>query len=167
MNRLVSGARRRVRLAAMGLTGVVLCASTAPPSAHAQVGSDGKRLFETICVACHTIGAGVRIGPDLQGVAERRSTEWLRRQIRDPEALRKAGDSVSIANRAKYRVSMPALGLTEQQVEAVIAHLGAAPAAPPARPWLHVPTLVLAGLAAALITFVALNAATSRAEIRA
>jgi hypothetical protein len=61
---------------------------------------------------------------------------------------------------------MPNLGLTELQVEAVIAHLGAGAAAPAAaRPVLYLPTLALALLAAAGITLIALTQGTKRVGI--
>jgi cytochrome c553 len=129
----------------------------------------GKRLFETVCFACHTIGAGVRIGPDLQGVTERRTLEWLRQFIRDPERMRAAGDSIAAANLAQYGIRMPTLGLAEPQVEGVIAHLGAADAeaGSASRPALYLPSLALAVLAAAGITLISLTLATKRLEIRA
>lgn len=129
----------------------------------------GKQLFETVCVACHTIGAGVRIGPDLLGITERRERAWLARFIRDPEQLFRERDSLATAILAQYGVRMPNLGLTEPQVESVIAHLGAAQAAATtaARPALYLPTLALALLAAAGITLLALTLGTKRVEIRA
>lgn len=146
-------------------------AAVAPPPLRAQPASSGpdagKRLFETVCVACHTVGAGVRIGPDLKAVTERRSVEWLREFIRNPERVRQAGDSVALANRAAFSIPMPALGLSEAQVDAVIAHLGATPAAAPVRPALYLPTLALAALATAVVTVTALTMATKRRETRA
>jgi mono/diheme cytochrome c family protein len=133
----------------------------------ASAPDEGKRVFETVCVACHTIGAGVRIGPDLQGVAERRTVEWLRPFIRDPEQMRAAGDSIAAANLAQYGIKMPNLGLTEQQVDGVITHLGGAEPAPAGRPALYLPTLALAVLAAAGITVIAMTLGTKRVETRA
>lgn len=154
------------------LAGALLAISPCAVPAHAQdapspAAVEGERLFETICVACHTIGGGVRIGPDLQGVTERREHAWLTRFISDPERLRTEGDSVAAANLARYGVRMPNLGLNQEQVEAVIAHLSGTTPAPAARPTLFLPTLLLALLAAAGITLVALSSATRRAEIRA
>jgi mono/diheme cytochrome c family protein len=136
----------------------------APPAAPAEA---GKRLFETVCVACHTIGGGVRIGPDLAGVTARRDHDWLVRFITDPEQLRQSGDSVAAANLARYGVRMPDLGLSAAQVEAVVTHLGATAPAPPERPALYLPTIALSLLAAAGITLVALTSATRRSETRA
>lgn len=127
----------------------------------------GRQVFETICVACHTIGAGVRIGPDLQGVTDRRDPDWLRRFIRDPAEVRASGDSIAAANQQQYGITMPNLGLSEAQVEAVIAHLGGAQPAPAGRPRLYLPTLALALAAAAGLTVIALATATKRAETRA
>ena len=156
-------------------SGLLLCGALVALGPHrlpAQAGNlpaqdEGKRLFETICVACHTIGAGVRIGPDLAGVTERRDADWLRRFIRDPEQMRKAGDSIATANRAQYGIPMPDFGLTAPQVESVIAHLGAAAASPAVRPALYLPTIGLAALAAAGITLIALTLGTRRVETRA
>lgn len=152
---------------AVALAAALLGVALAPPRADAQGAEEGKRVFETICVACHTVGAGVKIGPDLQGVTQRRSPDWLRRQIGDPEELFQAGDSLALANRARFAVAMPRLGLTQAQVEAVLAYLGQAEAAPAARPAAYLPTLVLAVLTAAGITLIALSFATKRVEVRA
>ena len=45
--------------------------------------SNGKSLFEQKCSACHTIGGGRLVGPDLKGVTETRSQEWLTNFISD------------------------------------------------------------------------------------
>ncbi|MDP2702657.1 MAG: c-type cytochrome [Candidatus Rokubacteria bacterium] len=38
---------------------------------------EGQALFHEECVACHTIGQGDRVGPDLAGVTARRDRAWL------------------------------------------------------------------------------------------
>src|SRR4051794_22190846 len=37
----------------------------------------GEYAFTNHCAACHTIGGGDRVGPDLRGVSERRDHAWL------------------------------------------------------------------------------------------
>ena len=39
--------------------------------------NEEKALFEQKCAACHTIGKGRLVGPDLAGVNKRRSKKWL------------------------------------------------------------------------------------------
>ncbi|TAK54413.1 MAG: cytochrome c [Gammaproteobacteria bacterium] len=158
----------RARPRAARLAGLLVLAGT-PGLMSAQVpeSDPSRQLFDTVCVACHTIGGGVRIGPDLAGVTERRSADWLRNFIRDPEQMRKSGDLVATANLAQYGVPMPNLGLTEAQVEGLIQHLGGARAAAPVRPRQHLPTLALAVLVAGGFTWAALTFGRKRVEKRA
>jgi protein SCO1 len=72
----------------------------------------GLYTFKNHCAACHTIGRGDHLGPDLLGVGATRDREWLTRFIVNPEKVRAAGDPVALALRAKYQqVVMPSLDL--------------------------------------------------------
>lgn len=51
------------------------------------------QVFEKNCSACHTVGGGPRIGPDLKGVTDRKDREWLTRFIVDPQAVIDTGDA--------------------------------------------------------------------------
>lgn len=55
----------------------------------------GEKLFNSNCKACHSIGKGKLVGPDLQNVSERRSKEWLHEFIPEPMKMIKAGDPVA------------------------------------------------------------------------
>lgn len=35
----------------------------------------GDQTFNKICIACHTVGEGIRVGPDLKDVHKRRDRE--------------------------------------------------------------------------------------------
>lgn len=50
---------------------------------------DGKKLFFQVgCSQCHTInGKGGRMGPDLTGVTNRRSDDWIDRYIQNPQKM--------------------------------------------------------------------------------
>ena len=91
--------------------------STTPSVSYAEaptklVLDPGQYTFKNHCAACHTIGRGDQLGPDLQGVAATRDREWLTRFIVNPEKVRAAGDPVALALRAKYKqVVMPSLDL--------------------------------------------------------
>ncbi len=43
----------------------------------------GQKLFQDKCSACHKIGEKY-VGPDLKGVTQRRSPEWIMNQILNP-----------------------------------------------------------------------------------
>ena len=49
----------------------------------------GQKVFETKCYSCHNIGGGDKQGPDLKGVTELRSKEWLEEYIKSPTAMSK------------------------------------------------------------------------------
>ncbi|MEW5942032.1 MAG: c-type cytochrome [Chloroflexota bacterium] len=87
---------------------------------------DGEALFtEKGCPACHTIGGGDTVGPDLQGVTERRTQEWLTQWLTAPDQMLAAGDATATELYEKYnKIPMPNLGLTPDEVSALIEFLG-------------------------------------------
>jgi len=153
---------------------LALLAALLLPPAAAHAGGDvaaGKALFDSTCAACHTVGGGVKVGPDLQGVTERRAADWLVRQIADPQSLKDAGDPTALANAQQFPLKMPALGLTSEQVDSVVAWLASTaasttPPPPPGRPAPYLPTLGIAVAAAALLTWIGLAAGSKKVEVR-
>ena len=91
--------------------------STTPTVSYAEAPTKltldpGQYTFKNHCAACHTIGRGDHLGPDLHGVATTRDREWLTRFIVNPEKVRASGDPIALALRAKYQqVVMPSLDL--------------------------------------------------------
>ena len=84
----------------------------------------GEYTFRNHCAACHTVGSGDHIGPDLAGVTSRRSRDWLARFIQEPDKLLAAGDPVATALFDKYKsVRMPNLALSQEDVDVVIDYL--------------------------------------------
>jgi len=96
----------------------------------------GQYRFHNHCAACHTIGKGDRIGPDLAGVTAARDRDWLKQFILRPDKVYEAGDPIAVALRAKYNgVRMPNLALTKYDADLLIEYLdregrAAAPSAP-------------------------------------
>ncbi|NLG72819.1 MAG: cytochrome c [Chloroflexi bacterium] len=100
--------------------------TTVQATSLAQSAGEGEIIFRQKCASCHTIGGGKLVGPDLQGVTERRDYSWLQRLISDPGALFASGDPEAQQLLEEYNnIVMPNLGLTEQQVNAVLAFLEA------------------------------------------
>jgi len=92
------------------LFGVLLAAGWCAGGASIAVAADGAALFEAKCGACHSIGGGPRLGPDLKGVVAKRGKEGAILAIFDPA---KAG----------LPPSMPNLGLTRPEAEAISVYL--------------------------------------------
>ncbi len=79
----------------------------------------GKAIFDQRCAACHTIGGGPLVGPDLAGATEGRDTAWLHAWITDPAAFAEIdADAAAILTGG-----MPALGLSSTDVDDVITYL--------------------------------------------
>ncbi len=84
----------------------------------------GEYFFTKHCAACHTIGDGDRIGPDLAGVTARRDGAWLTRFISEPDAMRASGDPTAKALSAKYKPAiMPRLGVEEVDVAQILGYI--------------------------------------------
>jgi protein SCO1/2 len=84
----------------------------------------GQVLFKKICAPCHTIGVGDRVGPDLRGVTERRSPEWLAHFIRRPDQVRAEHDPIAAAMAADFPgVRMPNLGISEVDAIDLVSYL--------------------------------------------
>ena len=95
----------------------------------------GKTSVQSRCAACHTIGKGAAVGPDLAGVTTRRARDWLVRYLRAPDELLAEQDPIAVALLAQYKdVPMPNLRLSDGEIAAVLAYLDAQRvASPPGR----------------------------------
>lgn len=83
----------------------------------------GKKLFEERCAACHSIGGGKIVGPDLSGVSERREEGWLIKWIRASQDLVKAGDPIAKQLLAEFIVPMPDQTLTDDEIKSVLTYI--------------------------------------------
>ena len=94
---------------------------------HSQVGwaqEPGEQIFQTTCFACHTIGGGRLVGPDLAGVHERRSQEWLEGFVASSQSMIKDGDAEAAALFEEFnRVPMPDSFLSEELIRQVLGYI--------------------------------------------
>ena len=90
----------------------------------------GQKLFqEKGCVACHTVGKGNLVGPDLKGVTARLPREWLEQWIAAPDVMIAKKDPVAVGLLHEFHdVPMPNLGLSSSDVTAILAYLDTATA---------------------------------------
>ena len=84
----------------------------------------GRQLFNTKCVICHTLGGGKKVGPDLRGVTLIRSKIWLKSFISNPDSMFNTNEPVATRLLNEFKVKMPNMGLSNDEVDAVIAFLG-------------------------------------------
>lgn len=88
----------------------------------AELAERGEKLFQLKgCSACHTFGQKMS-GPDLSGVAGRRTAAWLEHQILHPEEMAK-GDPIARGLIATHALQMPNQGLSQDEAAAVIEFL--------------------------------------------
>jgi len=97
--------------------------SYANAPAMPDIGSGGY-LFRSRCSACHTIGMGPAVGPDLAGVTSRRDRAWLVRYVSEPDRLLAEQDPIAADLFARYRsVRMPNLELSSDEVAGLLRYI--------------------------------------------
>jgi len=97
--------------------------SYADAPAMPDIGSGGY-LFGSRCSACHTIGSGDSVGPDLLGVTSRRDRAWLQRYVAAPDRLLAGKDPIAVELFERYRnVRMPDLRLSSEEIGAILRYI--------------------------------------------
>jgi nitrite reductase (NO-forming) len=86
---------------------------TAPTDPEAV---QGKQSFESKCLACHSLGGGKKLGPDLKGVTKRRTDAWIQRWLRDPDAMLKSDADAKALLKEHNNIPMPNQNLPEAEI---------------------------------------------------
>jgi len=87
--------------------------------------SEGENLFKQKCVACHSIGSGKLVGPDLANISKRRTEQWIIKFVQSSQALIKSGDSIAVAVfEENNKIVMPDHDLTPNQIKSIISYIG-------------------------------------------
>ena len=140
-------------------------AAAAPASAR-----EGQKIFVEKCTACHTIGKGKLVGPDLLGVTTRSEESWLKRQIKEPQTMIAEKDPVVMELlKESNNVPMVPLGLTDAEVEAVIAYLKSTEQQASPATGLHsryLPTVLISIVVLIAFTFTGLHAGNKKVDVR-
>jgi nitrite reductase (NO-forming) len=90
-----------------------LSASNAPTDPDAIA---GKQEFESKCFACHSMGHGKKLGPDLAGVTKKRSADWLTRWLKSPEKMLQTDADAKALLKEYNNIPMPNQNLTDAEV---------------------------------------------------
>lgn len=85
----------------------------------------GETAFKQMCAACHTVGKGKLVGPDLANVHTRQPEEWLKQFIRSSQTVIKSGDKYADSLfKAFNQVIMPDQPtLTDEQIKNILAYI--------------------------------------------
>ncbi len=89
---------------------------------------DGEQIYKQNCTACHTIGGGRLVGPDLEGISEKRDAEWLKQWINSSSELIASGDADAIAIFEEYnKVPMTDFYMSDEDMAALLAYMANPP----------------------------------------
>jgi nitrite reductase (NO-forming) len=80
----------------------------------------GKEAFESKCLACHSIGGGKKLGPDLAGVTKRRTESWLTRWLKSPETMLASDPDAKKLLQEHNNLPMPNQNLTDAEIREFI-----------------------------------------------
>lgn len=84
----------------------------------------GRSLFvRKDCQGCHTIGRGRAAGPDLSGVVERRTIEWLKQFMKETSRMLDSDPIAQAMLREHRNFRMPDLRLTDGDIDALIHYI--------------------------------------------
>jgi len=82
----------------------------------------GKTAFESKCLACHSVGQGNKLGPDMAGVTQRRKDEWLTQWLTAPEKMLATNDEAKAMLKQFNNIPMPNQGLSSQEIKQYLAY---------------------------------------------
>jgi cytochrome c551/c552 len=119
------------------LVAVVCLAAASGAATHSQaqaaedpVVKRGRMLWSAKgCGACHVNGKRAS-GPDLLGLTQRRSRDWINRFMKDTEGML-ATDSTAMALLKEWKgVKMPKAKLSDQEIDAILKFIASDEARP-------------------------------------
>ncbi|MBQ75819.1 MAG: hypothetical protein CMQ20_12470 [Gammaproteobacteria bacterium] len=161
------GLSKTWRVSALGILMILLWLG---PIKHGLAAETGQEIFQTRCSACHTIGKGKTVGPDLAGVTSRREDGWLVRQIKEPDVLLAEKDPIAIQLlQESNNVPMVPLGLNETEISAVIAYLKSTEQqveVATGLPSQYMPTVLISIVVLIVLTLIGLKAGSKEVDVR-
>lgn len=86
--------------------------------------SEGESLFKANCSACHSVGKGKVVGPDLLGATKRHNDAWLQKWIASSTTLINSGDPVAVKLfKDNNEFPMPDAPISADDIKKVIEYL--------------------------------------------
>ena len=89
-----------------------------------EAATAGEGIFQQRWASCHTIGGGAKVGPDLQGVTDRREKAWLVSYVSEAANVKAKKDPIAVELAKNWKTVMPNTGISKDEAAAVITYLG-------------------------------------------
>jgi nitrite reductase (NO-forming) len=105
-----------------------IAASAVPDDPEAM---KGKLDFESKCLACHSVGEGRKLGPDIVGVTKRRTDAWLTRWLKAPEKMLETDADAKAMLKEFNNIPMPNQSLSDAEIRQYIKYFHWIDAQPP------------------------------------
>lgn len=94
-----------------------------PGAVDEALAAEGEGLFQAKgCIGCHRVGGGRLVGPDLAGLAQRRTESWILAMIMNPDSMIRDDDTARDML-AEYFTPMPNQHLTEDDARALFEYM--------------------------------------------
>lgn len=91
------------------------------------IAQDGESIYKAKCSACHSIGKGKLVGPDLKDVGQRYDSEWLHQWIKSSQTMVKAGDEKAVkAYNDNNQMVMPDQDVNDEDINQILAYIESA-----------------------------------------
>ena len=94
-------------------------ASAVPTDANAAA---AKLAFESKCFACHSVGQGKKLGPDIAGVTKRRTDAWLTQWLKSPDKMLLTDADAKAMLKEHNNIPMPNQGLSDAEIAQYLAY---------------------------------------------
>jgi mono/diheme cytochrome c family protein len=106
------------------ILGLIIVVSALAIPSNGKTQETGEQLFESTCSACHSLGGGRLVGPDLAGVSERRSQDWLVKFVKSSQSLVKSGDVQALEVFEEFSgMIMPDSSLSDEQITQIFGYV--------------------------------------------
>lgn len=79
-----------------------------------------KLAFESKCLACHSVGQGKKLGPDIAGVTKRRSDDWLAKWMKSPEKMLETDADAKAMLKEYNNIPMPNQNISDAEIRQFI-----------------------------------------------
>lgn len=90
---------------------------------QAASAQDGEKIFKANCGACHVIGRRL-VGPDLTGITDKQSKEWIHSFVKSSQTKVKSGDPAAVAIFKEFNeMVMPDQPLSDGDIDLVLGYI--------------------------------------------